>query len=109
VLIDHGRITASGTPTDLKAQIGSQRVDVTTADAGGFARLHELLGPRFTVTAVPDRRLLSIPAPNDAADLATIATAVGDSGVAVTELALRRPTLDDAFLSLTGQPLEEAS
>ncbi len=106
VLIDHGRATAEGTPLELKAQIGDLRVDVTTVDQEGFARLQELLGARYDVTANPQRRLLSVPAPEESEDLADVASIVRDSGIPVDEVALRRPTLDDAFLALTGQPLE---
>ncbi len=108
VLIDHGRTTASGTSAELKAQIGAQRVDVTAVDSAGYTRLAALLGARFTITETPERRLLSIPAPGHADELAAVASAVKESGIDVDEIALRRPTLDDAFLALTGQPLNTA-
>ncbi len=107
VLIDHGRATASGTPAELKNQIGGQRVDVMTVDAAGFAQLREALGPLFSVSDNAERRTLSIPAPAAADDLAAVTAAVQASGVAVDEIALRRPTLDDAFLALTGPALKE--
>ena len=50
VLIDHGRSVASGTPAQLKAQVGEQRVDVIAADTEAFERLTALLGERFDVT-----------------------------------------------------------
>ena len=50
--------------------------------------------------------MVSIPAPDDVNDLAKVASAVRDLHVEVDEIALRRPTLDDAFLALTGQPLD---
>ena len=103
VLIDHGRSVASGTPSQLKAQIGDQRVDVVATDLAGFDALLRALSGRFDVTAVRDRRTLSVPAPEDSADLAAVAKAVHATGVPVDELALRRPTLDDAFLALTGR------
>ncbi len=109
VLIDRGRATASGTPAELKNQIGEQRVDVTTVDAAGFAELREALVTRFTLTDAPERRRLSVPAPRAAEDLAAVTAVVRDSGVSVDEIALRRPTLDDAFLALTGQPLKETA
>jgi len=109
VLIDHGRATASGTAAELKALIGELRVDVTAADAAGFADLRAALLPRFTLTDSPERRMLSIPAPLAAQDLASVTEAVRRSGVGVDEIALHRPTLDDAFLALTGQPLEETA
>jgi ABC-2 type transport system ATP-binding protein len=109
VLIDHGRSVASGTPTQLKAQIGDQRVDVVTATVAGFDDLVAALGGRFALTTNRDRRTLSVPAPDDTADLSAVAKAVHASGVAVDEVALRRPTLDDAFLALTGQTRETSS
>ena len=103
VLIDHGRSTASGTPAELKAQIGEQRVDIVTLDVDGFDRLVATLAGRYVVTESREKRTLSVPAPHAATDLAEVAAAVRDCGVAVDEIALRRPTLDDAFLALTGE------
>jgi hypothetical protein len=48
--------------------------------------------------------MISIPAPNEVADLSAVTAAIGGDGSLVDEIALRRPTLDDAFLALTGQP-----
>jgi ABC-type multidrug transport system ATPase subunit len=108
VLIDHGRATATGTPAELKARIGDQRVDVTTADVAALDTLAIALGESFELTVHRDRRILSIPAPGEARTLSTVADAVARSGVPVDEVALRRPTLDDAFLALTGRPAEPA-
>ncbi|MGO9954570.1 MAG: ATP-binding cassette domain-containing protein [Solirubrobacteraceae bacterium] len=102
VLIDHGRVVAAGTPAQLKSQVGEQRVDIVAADAAGFAALNELLRERFDVTPVSEQRTLSVAAPGESADLAQVAAAVHAAGIAVDEIALRRPTLDDAFLALTG-------
>ena len=109
VLIDHGRSVASGTPYQLKAQIGDQRVDVVAADTAGFDTLVAALGGRFDLTTVPEKRVISVPAPDETGDLAAIAKAVHATGVTVDELALRRPTLDDAFLALTGSAPEESA
>jgi daunorubicin resistance ABC transporter ATP-binding subunit len=103
-LIDHGATVASGTASDLKSLIGDQRVDVVAVDRAGFDELARVLGGPFRVQLDPGRRMLSIPAPHEVADLAAVAEAVRASGVAIDEVALRRPTLDDAFLALTGQP-----
>jgi ABC-2 type transport system ATP-binding protein len=102
VLIDRGRSVASGTPAQLKAQVGEQRVDVIAADTEAFERLTALLGELFDVNGVRELRTISIPAPGEAADLARVADVLQDSGISVDEIALRRPTLDDAFLALTG-------
>ena len=102
VLIDHGRSVASGTPSELKSRIGQQRVDVVTVDLNGLDRLIEFLDGRFDLTVSRDHRSLSVPAPNEATDLATISALIRDSGIPLDEVALRRPTLDDALLALTG-------
>jgi daunorubicin resistance ABC transporter ATP-binding subunit len=104
VLLDHGRATAAGTPNELKARIGQQRVDVIVADALGVDRLVAALSSRFDVTPSPDQRMISIPAPHDIEDLALVAEALKSIDVEIDEIALRRPTLDDAFLAFTGQP-----
>jgi daunorubicin resistance ABC transporter ATP-binding subunit len=109
VLIDHGRSVASGTPSQLKAQIGDLRVDVTAVDSSGHAALVSALEGRFALTSDPDRRTLSVPAPDETADLAAVAKAVHATGVAVDEITLRRPTLDDAFLALTGDLQKESA
>ena len=104
VLIDHGQAVAAGTPADLKARIGDQRVDVVAADSRGLDRLVDALAGRFDITISRERRRVSVPAPDEIDDLATVAAAVRSSGIPIDEIALRRPTLDDAFLALTGQP-----
>jgi ABC-2 type transport system ATP-binding protein len=104
VLIDHGREIAAGTPAQLKAQVGEQRVDVVAADTAALDELVTLLEGDFETTVAREQRMVSVPAPNEAADLARVAAVVRDSRIAVDELALRRPTLDDAFLALTGHP-----
>jgi ABC-2 type transport system ATP-binding protein len=102
VLIDQGREVAAGTPAQLKAQVGQQRVDVVAADAEAYERLLAVLSEQFEVTPISEQRTISISAPDELADLARVAGAVEDSGIGVDEVALRRPTLDDAFLALTG-------
>lgn len=106
VLIDHGRATAAGTPNELKARIGDQRVDVVAVDASGLDRLIDSLSTRFELVIARDRRMISIPAPNNLADLSLVTTVVHGAGIPIDEIALRRPTLDDAFLALTGQSTE---
>jgi ABC-2 type transport system ATP-binding protein len=102
VLIDRGCEVAAGTPAQLKAQVGEQRVDVIAADANEFARVSELLGRRFDISSSAEQRTVSVTAPYEAEDLARVAAAVAEARIAVDEIALRRPTLDDAFLTLTG-------
>jgi daunorubicin resistance ABC transporter ATP-binding subunit len=108
VFIDHGRSVATGAPAELRAQIGDQRVDVVASDVAGFERLVAALGATFNLTLAPERRTISVPAPREALDLASVTSLIVSSGAAIDEVALRRPTLDDAFLALTGTSAQDA-
>lgn len=101
VLMDHGRTVAVGSPAQLKARIGDHRVDVVVSDGEGYLILERLLAAHFSLTGDPERHTLSIPAPRQALDLQAVTEIVAASGIALDEVALRRPTLDDAFLALT--------
>jgi ABC-2 type transport system ATP-binding protein len=107
VLIDHGQEIAAGTPAQLKAQVGEQRVDVVAADGAELERLAEVLAVQFTATVAREQRTVSVPAPQEATDLSRVVQVIRDSGIAVDEVALRRPTLDDAFLALTGHAVSD--
>ncbi|HXP37693.1 MAG TPA: daunorubicin/doxorubicin resistance ABC transporter ATP-binding protein DrrA, partial [Solirubrobacteraceae bacterium] len=109
VLIDHGREVAAGTPAQLKAQVGEQRVDVIATDSAALDELTALLAAQFETSVAREQRTVSVPAPGEAADLARVAATVRDSRIAVDEIALRRPTLDDAFLALTGRTASDAA
>jgi ABC-2 type transport system ATP-binding protein len=104
VLIDHGRSVAAGTPAQLKAQVGQQRVDVIAADTSAYEELISLLENQFEISLLSEQRTISIAAPDEVGDLARVAAVIEASGIGVDEIALRRPTLDDAFLALTGHP-----
>ena len=106
VLIDRGREVAAGTPAQLKAQVGEQRVDVIAADGAAFEQLLSLLDERFDVKPLTEQRTISVAAPDELTDLGRVAAVVEESGISVDEIALRRPTLDDAFLALTGHTTE---
>ena len=103
VLIDRGREVASGTPAQLKtprsARSGSTSSRPTTPSSSAWVRC-SASSSRSRPSA--EQRTISIAAPDEADDLARVAAAVAEADVAVDEIALRRPTLDDAFLALTG-------
>jgi ABC-2 type transport system ATP-binding protein len=108
VLIDHGRQIAAGTPAELKSTVGEQRVNVVAADTEAFEALAVALGEGFEIELIREQRTVTVPAADGIATLTRVSDVVLASGIAVDELALRRPTLDDAFLALTGQPLAAA-
>jgi ABC-2 type transport system ATP-binding protein len=107
-IIDLGRIVAEGTPADLKRSIGS---DVIVARVDGDAA-----GARPAVEAVPGVRSveahgneLLIAAGDGTAAISGVAVALAGSAVAVRDLTLRTPTLDDVFLELTGAHIEHTN
>nr|WP_079105049.1 ATP-binding cassette domain-containing protein [Streptomyces prasinopilosus] len=102
-VVDAGRVIADGTADELKAAVGGDRVDVVLRDAGQLDAAAALLPvPRDTVTVDTDRRLLSAPVTDRMAALAGIVRALEEAGIRAEDIALRRPTLDEVFLRLTG-------
>jgi oleandomycin transport system ATP-binding protein len=104
-VLDHGLVIATGTPDELKARIGGQVLEVRPADAADLERAAELLrnltGSPATVD--PDVRLIGVPMA-DPAWLPVAVRRLDEAGIAVIDLALRRPSLDEVFLALTGRP-----
>ncbi len=107
-IIDHGRIVAQGTPTDLKAEIGRPTVEVVPADPEQRVRLAEILG-RFgeLVQISPDS--VAVRCDQDEYDLAEIVRALDADDVHAANLQLHAPSLDDVFLEKTGRTLEGAA
>ncbi len=110
-VIDHGRVIAEGTADTLKEQVGGERVEVVVVhdDQLGAAR-EALAGLGTGETVVDDRsRRLTVPVSGGASVLIEALRRLDSAGVAVHDVGLRRPTLDDVFLSLTGRAAEETT
>jgi len=111
VVIDAGRVIAAGTPASLKAAIGGDRIAVVVRDASrlgdAVAALRVVAGAEPWVA--PDVRQVTIPVADGAATLAGVVRALDGAGIVVDDLALRRATLDDVFLRLTGHATGEAA
>jgi oleandomycin transport system ATP-binding protein len=109
-VIDHGRVIAHGTADELKARVGGQVLEVRPADPTDLNRtgaiLAELTGVGCPVDG--DTRLAAVPIA-DPAWLGVAVRRLDEAGIALADLALRRPSLDEVFLSLTGRPAEPAT
>lgn len=106
VVVDKGRVIASGTPTQLKDQAGRASVVLTVADPSDLPRAEELIrGLCAEVYAEPPARRLTIPA-EGLAEMTRIGGLLTEAGIAVDDLGLQRPSLDDVFLHLTGHRAE---
>jgi ABC-2 type transport system ATP-binding protein len=104
-VIEDGHVIASGTPAELKARIGGERFDLTLAPGSDLeAALAALLPYRSPgeVQVNAGERRLSVPVSDGARRLAAITRDLDDARVVLVDVALRRPTLDDVFLTLTG-------
>ncbi|MEU5769869.1 ATP-binding cassette domain-containing protein [Streptomyces asoensis] len=103
-VVDRGRVIAGGTADELKALTGGDRIDVVLRDAALLGTVVGLLPlPERDITVDPDRRLLSAPVTDRMAALSGVVRALEEAGVEAEDVALRRPTLDEVFLHLTGQ------
>ncbi|MCI0678558.1 MAG: ATP-binding cassette domain-containing protein, partial [Actinobacteria bacterium] len=108
LVIDHGKAIAHGTANRLKDMVGGERIEVTVGD-------HDLSNARSVMSTfslgemqVDERnRHLVVPVSGGAAALTQALRSLDGAGVEVRDVMLRRPTLDDVFLTLTGHAAEE--
>ncbi|TDE02583.1 ATP-binding cassette domain-containing protein [Jiangella asiatica] len=106
VVIDHGRVIATGTPDELKAKTGSQTLAVRPEDESHLPLVTAVVGELTKST--PELQGSRVTAPvTDPAVLPAVVRRLDDAGVLVTELTLRGASLNEVFLSLTGHPAED--
>ena len=109
-VIDHGRVIAQGTGSELKDRVGGQILELELVSAAERDRARAALTGIGCGEPEPGERLaqLTLPAPRDGLEMIEdAASALRKAGIAVSDLGLRRPTLDDVFLQLTGAPPSE--
>nr|WP_246382777.1 ATP-binding cassette domain-containing protein [Micromonospora jinlongensis] len=103
-VVETGRVIAEGTPDDLKTQLGGDRIEVVVAAptdlATAVAQVRGVADREPTVDV--DRRMVSVRVGHRAGALVDVLRALDAVNVPVADVALRRPTLDDVFLHLTG-------
>ena len=110
VVIDHGKVIAEGTADQLKAQVGGERLEITVSDVSQLATAGALLEPLGVGKVIADdhRHSLVMPVSGGAAVLTDALRRLDAAHIALDDVGLRRPTLDDVFLSLTGRAAEQA-
>ncbi|WP_405973803.1 ATP-binding cassette domain-containing protein [Streptomyces sp. NBC_00988] len=108
-VVDHGRVIARGTSDQLKARTGGERVEVVVHERDHIQIASEiLLGFGKGETTVEEHtRKLTVPVTGGAKLLAEVIRELDSRGIEIDDIGLRRPTLDDVFLSLTGHLAEE--
>jgi ABC-2 type transport system ATP-binding protein len=110
-VVDRGRIIATGTADELKAQVGGERIEVVVHDRTRIAEARGILG-RIGLgepSVEEHTRRLTVPSEGGAKRLVNAVRDLDKAGIALDDIALRRPTLDDVFLSLTGHAAAEAA
>jgi ABC-2 type transport system ATP-binding protein len=109
-VVDHGRIIARGTSDELKRQVGGERIEVVVREPSQVARATELM--RALDTTAPSvhldehTRRLSMATNGGADALVNLVRQLATEHIAIDDIALHRPTLDDVFLTLTGRTAE---
>jgi len=108
-VVDHGRVIAKGTVDELKIQVGGERLELTVTPDGNLDAALQTVRPYSSGEIQIDRehRHLAIPVTQGAQQLASVVRDLDAAHILLSNLALRRPTLDDVFLSLTGHAAGE--
>jgi ABC-2 type transport system ATP-binding protein len=109
IVIDHGTVIANGTADELKDRIGGDRLSVSIARAGNRDAALAVLRPLCTGEVEVDSSGLTFSAPIRSGDRVVpgVIRALDDAGVDVLDVEVRRPTLDDVFLTLTGRTADD--
>jgi ABC-2 type transport system ATP-binding protein len=111
VVIDHGQLIAKGTANELKTKIGGERLDMTLAPGGDLSATLQVIRPYGSgeIQVDNERLHLVMPLTNGGHQLTAIVHDLDVAQIALEDLALRHPTLDDVFLSLTGRATTETN
>jgi ABC-2 type transport system ATP-binding protein len=104
-IIDHGKLVAEGTPTELKAGIGQVSLEATPANPNDREKLAAVLA-RFGEPAAASPKSVAVRLASGAEQLADVVRALDADGIEVGDLQLHQPSLDDVFLQQTGRSLE---
>ena len=109
-VVDQGRIIARGTADELKAKVGGERIEVVVHSRDDIGRAVQLLSIESGSDATVDEhvRKITVPARGGARRLAQVVRDLDEAQITIDDIALRRPTLDDVFLMLTGHAAEIA-
>ncbi len=107
-IIDKGKIVAEGTPEELKAEIGRPSVEATPRDPGELARVGEIL-TRFGEETAASAGSAAVSLRDGPEALPEVVRALDAESVAIADLRLHHPSLDDVFLAKTGRSLEGAA
>jgi ABC-2 type transport system ATP-binding protein len=108
-VVDSGKVIAEGTSNELKDQLGGSRIEITLAKDADLQRAAEIARRHLSGDAAVDetQRRVSGPSRDGTSELAALVRDFDAAGIPIIDLELRRPSLDDVFLTLTGHQAEQ--
>ncbi len=109
-VVDHGKIIARGTADELKSQVGGERIEVVVHAREDMSRAVDVLSRDCDgqVSVDDHTRKLTVPTNSGETALVQVLRDLDEAGIKIDDIGLRRPTLDDVFLALTGHGAETA-
>ncbi|MPV38788.1 ATP-binding cassette domain-containing protein [Georgenia subflava] len=109
IVIDHGRTIARGSSDQLKAQVGGERLEIVVSDPAQLRAARSLLEPLAVGPVTEDERsrLLVVPTAGGTQPLVDALHLLDGAALSVDDIGIRRPTMDDVFLALTGHTAED--
>jgi ABC-2 type transport system ATP-binding protein len=107
VVIDHGNVIAQGTSDELKDRVGGERLEVHLEDGSDAERAVAVLAELSEERPAVENSTVRVAVPRRPGLIADVVRRLDDADIAVDDIAMRRPTLDDVFIVLTGHKAEE--
>jgi ABC-2 type transport system ATP-binding protein len=108
VVLDHGNVIAKGTSNELKSQVGGDRIEIVVESAEDVSKAAIAIAEFGSAPAITEDLIKTIllPVAGGSTAIVNIVRRLDENNIAIADIALRRPTLDDVFLSLTGHVTE---
>ncbi len=108
VVLDHGNVIAKGTSNELKSQVGGDRIEIVVESVGDVANAAALIQEFGSAPAITEdlTKTILLPVAGGSTAIVNIVRKLDEKKISIADIALRRPTLDDVFLSLTGHATE---
>ena len=109
VVLDHGNVIAKGTSNELKSQVGGDRIEIVVESAADVAKAAIAISEFGSAEAITEdlTKTILLPVAGGSTAIVNIVRKLDENNIAIADIALRRPTLDDVFLSLTGHATED--
>lgn len=108
VVLDHGNVIAKGTSDELKSQVGGDRIEIVVDRVSDLVKTAELINGIGSASATIEEvtKTVLLPVSGGSKAIVDVVRKLDENNIVIADIALRRPTLDDVFLSLTGHATE---